>query len=162
VSPSLEWRSAFLEMARECADAGDDRYTLALNDFNGHLKKIEEGRRGENLPPGWVPGTEYWLEDGEQIVAGARLRYELTPELENEGGHIGYHVRPSMRMRGYGTALLGLVLDEARARGIDRILVTCDDDNVGSIKVIEANGGVLSGNGVSTRSGKTVRQYWFV
>ncbi len=159
VTPSVQWRSAFLEMGRECESAGDDRYALALRDFEAYLRKVAAGRRSED-PEGWVPGAEFWLEEGGQIVACARLRLGLTPYLENEGGHIGYDVRPSMRRRGYGTALLRLVLVEARALGIQRVRVTCDDDNVGSIKVIERNGGSLAGYGVSMATGKTVRQYW--
>lgn len=160
VTPSVEWRSAFLEMARECEAAGEHRYALALRDFESYLQKIEAARPGHNLPDGWVPGTEFWLEDSGQIIASARLRLALTPDLENEGGHVGYDVRPSMRRRGHGTALLRLALAEARALGIARVRVTCDDDNIGSIKVIERNGGVLAGRGVSKNTGKAVRQYW--
>jgi predicted acetyltransferase len=97
VTPSVQWRSAFLEMARECEAAGEHRYALALRDFESYLQKIEAARPGHNLPDGWVPGTEFWLEDSGQIIASARLRLALTPDLENEGGHVGYDVRPSMR-----------------------------------------------------------------
>jgi len=65
-----------------------------------------------------------------------------------------------MRQRGYGTELLRLALIEARNLGIQPVRITCDDDNVASIKIIERNGGVLSGRAVSTESGKAVRQYW--
>jgi predicted acetyltransferase len=160
VTPSAQWRSAFLEMARECDAAGERRYALALRDFDAYLQKVEVGRRGQDLPQGWVPGAEFWLEHRGHIVACARLRLELTPDLENEGGHVGYDVRPSMRRLGHGTALLRLVLAEARALGIERVRVTCDDDNIGSVKVIERNGGVLAGLGVSKQTGKPVRQYW--
>ena len=118
------------------------------------------GRQGGNLPLGWVPGTEFWLEHDDAIVGCVRIRLRLTRELEDEGGHIGYDVRPSMRRRGYGTELLRLALIETRALGIERVRITCDDDNVGSIKIIERNGGVLDGHGVSRESGKLVRRYW--
>jgi predicted acetyltransferase len=147
-------------MARECESAGEHRYGLALRDFDAYLRWVEAGRRGHGLPEGWVPGTELWLEHDGKIVGSARLRLRLTPDLENEGGHVGYDVRPSMRRLGYGTALLRLALTEARALGLKRIRITCDDDNLGSIKVIERNGGALAGRGVSKRTGKTVRQYW--
>jgi len=160
VSPSSQWQPAFLEMAREHEAAGEHRYALALRDFDAYVRKAETGRRGENLPAGWVPGIELWLEHDGEIIGGVRLRLRLNPELEIEGGHIGYDVRPSMRRRGYGTALLRLALVEARAFGIDRIRVTCDDDNIGSINVIERNGGRLSGRGVSKETGKALRQYW--
>jgi predicted acetyltransferase len=160
VTPSTEWRTAFVEMARECETAGEQRYALALRDFDAYLRKVESGRRNEKLHEGWVPGTEFWLEHDRQIIACARLRFALTPALEHEGGHVGYDVRPSMRRRGYGTALLRLVLIEAHARGITRVRITCDDDNIGSIKVIERNGGTLAGRAVSREKRKTILQYW--
>src|SRR5262245_26637251 len=159
VDPSLQWQAAFLELARDYQAAGEQRHALALSDFAAYLRKIEARRRSENLPEGYVPGTEFWLEDAGRILACVRLRLRLTPELEIEGGHIGYDVRPSLRRRGYGTTLLRLALVEARALGIERVRITCDDDNLGSIKVIERNGGVLAGRSVSEESGKTVRQY---
>lgn len=146
-------------MAAECRASGDMRYVLALNDFPAYLRRIADGRL-EDQPEGRVPGTEYWLEDAGSIVACIRLRYRLTPELEQEGGHIGYDVRPTMRRRGYGTQLLRLALPVLRDLGISRVRITCDDDNVGSAKVIERNGGVLCGKGISGETGKTVRQYW--
>lgn len=160
VPPSAQWRSAFLEMARDFESVGDTRYALALQDFDAYLRKIETGRRSRGLPTGWVAGTEFWMERDGQLVACARLRFTLTPDLEHEGGHIGYDVRPSMRRRGYGTALLRLALVEARALGIRRVRITCDDDNEGSIKVIERNGGILGGCGTSKRTGRKIRQYW--
>jgi len=160
VTPSTEWQSAFLEMARECQSAGELRYALALDDFDAYLRRVETSRRGDRLSEERVPAAEFWLEDDGMILGCVRLRLGLTPELENEGGHVGYDVRPSARRRGYGTALLRLALVEARALGIERVLVTCDEDNLGSIEVIERNGGVFTGGGVSKKTGKTVRRYW--
>src|SRR5204862_3123108 len=120
----------------------------------------EMGRRGDCLPDGYVPSVEFWLEHDGLIAGCVRLRLGLTPDLENEGGHVGYDVRPSARRRGYGTALLRLAVIEAQALGVERTRVTCDEDNVGSIKVIERNGAVLTGSGVSPKTGKTVRRYW--
>jgi predicted acetyltransferase len=146
-------------MARDYDAAGEQRYALALRDFDAYLRKIEAARTGEGLPDGWVPATEFWLEHEGRIIACARLRLALTPALETEGGHVGYDVCPTMRRRGYGTALLRLVLVEARALGIDRIRITCDDDNLGSIEVIERNGAILTGLTTSKHTGKTIRQY---
>jgi predicted acetyltransferase len=160
VDPSAQWQAAFLDLARECETAGDPRYSLAIRDFDAYLRRVEAGRHSEGLPDGWVAGSEFWLEHDEQIIGCARVRLGLTPELENEGGHIGYDVRPSMRQNGHGTVLLRLALIEARTLGIVRVRITCDDDNLGSIKVIERNGGVLAGCGVSKDTGKTIRQYW--
>jgi predicted acetyltransferase len=160
VTPSGAWQSAFLDMAREYESAGDRRYSSAIRDFDAYLRNVEAGVRGEGLPEGRVPATEFWLEHDGTIIGCARLRLGLTPDLENEGGHVGYDVRPSRRRRGYGTVLLRFALIEARALGIERVRITCDDDNLGSIRVIERNGGVLAGRGVSKKTGKTVLQYW--
>jgi predicted acetyltransferase len=94
-------------------------------------------------PVGWVTGTYLWMVDDEEVVGRISLRHTLTPWLLEVGGHIGYAVRPTARRKGHATSALGLMLRIAGERGIDPVLVTCDDDNVGSRRVIEANGGVL-------------------
>ena len=88
------------------------------------------------------------------VVGRVSLRHELTPWLLEVGGHIGYAVRPSARRRGYATAALARVLPVAADLGIDPALVTCDEDNIGSRKAIEANGGVLE----DVRNGKL--RFW--
>lgn len=53
-------------------------------------------------------------------------------------------VVPEFRRRADATAILHLSLEIARETlGIQRILVSCDDDNIGSIRTIEKDGGVL-------------------
>lgn len=95
---------------------------------------------------GWVHSTMLWLvdfgPDEPRYLGRLSLRHELNGFLRTEGGHIGYVVRPSAQRRGFGTRMLAMALPAAAALGIDRALVTCDDDNVGSAKVIIANGGV--------------------
>jgi predicted acetyltransferase len=148
-------------MAEEWLQHGNDRYRLALDDFDACLAKLQRDRDAAQMPPGWVPGAELWLEaDAGQIVACVRLRFWLTPALEVEGGHIGYDVRLSARGRGFGAAALRLALPEARRRGLSRVRLTADHDNLASIEIIERNGGVLSGEALSVRSGKRDRQYW--
>ena len=108
-------------------------------------------------PAGWVTGTYLWMVEGEpedRVVGRISLRHALTPWLLEVGGHIGYAVRPSARRRGYATRALALMLPVAAAHGIDPALVTCDDTNLASRKVIEANGGVLEDN----RNGKL--RFW--
>ena len=71
------------------------------------------------------------------------MRHRLTEFLRDVGGHVGYYVRPSRRRRGHATAMLRAVLPYAADLGLERVLVTCDDTNEGSRRVIEAAGGVL-------------------
>jgi predicted acetyltransferase len=105
--------------------------------------------------------TAFWLVKNNQIILGeSRLRHSLTPALEAYGGHIGYVIRLSQRRKGYGTLILKLTLEKARAIGIQRVRVTCDTDNIGSARIIERNGGMLSGYSVDPKNGKGTSQYW--
>jgi predicted acetyltransferase len=82
------------------------------------------------------------------------VRHRLTPWLLDQGGHIGYSVRPSRRREGHASRALALAVRRAAELGLDRVLVTCDDDNEGSRRTIEAAGGVHE----DTRGVK--RRYW--
>jgi predicted acetyltransferase len=105
-------------------------------------------------PSGYVPCTTMWWVDGDQYLARIAIRHQLNEFLLNVGGHIGYDVRPSARRRGHATAMLRAALPVAHQLGIDRALITCDWDNVGSRKTIEANGGIFE-----DRRGVKLR-YW--
>ena len=163
VEPAADLEAAFRDMAAEWRVSGVGRFADAFGDFATYVQALEAQKDPDNLPPGWVPGSTFWLvtEEG-RVVGTSRLRHWLVPHLEDEGGHIGYDVRPSARGEGYGTALLALTLEKARALGLEEVLVTCDTDNVASARVIEKNGGRLVGQGVSDESGKQVSRYRIV
>ena len=94
-------------------------------------------------PRDWVTGTYLWMVSGQEVVGRISFRHELTPWLLEMGGHIGYAVRPGARRRGHATRAVTLMLPICRERGLAQVLITCDDDNVGSRLAIERNGGVL-------------------
>ena len=93
-------------------------------------------------PAGYVPSTTLWWVSGAEYLGRLAIRHVLTPRLREHGGHIGYDVRPSARRRGHATAMLAAALPVARRLGIDSVLIMCEQDNTGSKKVIEANGGI--------------------
>lgn len=110
------------------------------------------------LPDDRVHCDYYWITagkgDDEEVVGFLALRHRLTAWLLEEGGHIGYSVRPSRRGEGHAGRALGLAVRRSAELGLDRVLLTCDDDNGASARTIERNGGVYE----DTRNGK--RRYW--
>jgi len=153
------WREAFFAMADDYRAAGEPRYEKAVEDFDGYVTQLALSC-GPDQPPGIVPGDVFFLAEGTELLGSVRLRHRLLPHLEHEGGHIGYDVRPSLRGRGYATQMLRLALDRAKARGINRVLITCNSENIASARVIEKNGGQLENQVISEQSGKSVNRYW--
>ena len=126
-----------------------------------YLDVLAGQERGDNLPSNHVPSTFLFAFVGPRIVGRVSIRHSLNAVLERIGGHIGYVVVPEFRRRGYATAILALALRIAHdTLGIRRVLVTCDDDNVGSIKTIERNGGVLENVIAGRDLDKPKRRYW--
>lgn len=133
-------------------------YSPDMN-FDDYIKQLEDHRTGLNLPERFVPSTFLVAEVDGQIVGRTSIRHRLNEFLLREGGHIGYGVLPEHRRRGYATEILRQSLIIARSMGIDRVLVTCDDDNIGSIRAIEASGARLE-NVVTNEEGAPRRRYW--
>lgn len=114
-----------------------------------------------DLPDGSVHNDLYWIADGDEVIGFFSFRHTLNEWLREVGGHIGYAVRPSRRRQGHAAAALELGLDRAREIGLDRVLITCDDDNVGSFRTIEGAGGVLQDVRDQTERGHALlRRYW--
>lgn len=165
IAASADWRERLLPMAQEFVDVGepggrgaDSPWRLALDDFGAYIAAIEDARA--TPLSGFVAMTTYWLVAGGELVGQSRLRHELNDDLRIEGGHIGYGIRPSERRKRYGSLALELTLQMARARGLERVLITCDDDNVASRKIIGRSGGLFEGAEKSPRSGNLVNRYW--
>jgi predicted acetyltransferase len=157
-------RDAFFDFAAEYRAAGEDRYDAVVKqyrgDFDSYLRLLDEQSRGVNLPPEHVPQSTYWLVDGHRrILASSRLRHGLHPRLHEWGCNIGYDVRPSERRKGYGTLLLSLMLERARRIGLPSVKLTCDATNVGSIRVIQNNGGQLESEYFLERIGVNVKRW---
>ena len=129
--------------------------------FRQYLEVLAAHERGEHLPANHVPSTFLFAFAGTRIVGRVSIRHALNRYLERVGGHIGYVVVPEHRRQGHATAMLRQSLQIARQKlGLDRVLVTCDDDNVGSIKTIEKNGGVLESVVTGPDGDQPKRRYW--
>ncbi len=125
-------------------------------DFPAYLASLEiRESDGIHVPD----STFFCLDTDRDIFVGAvNIRHWLNEGLLLNGGHIGDGVRPSERRKGIATKMIGLALEECRKLGIDRALMVCDKQNIGSAKSIINNGGVLENEIIV--DGITEQRYW--
>lgn len=156
IAPDVSFRESFLAAMAEFAAEGrtGDRSGIGndLQEWTGRWE-TDEGfaayvaeklaERDGVVPADWVHCTNLWWVDEDEYVGRLAIRHELNDMLRVTGGHIGYDVRRSRRREGHATAMLSAALPIAHDLGIDRALVTCDEDNLPSRLVIERNGGVF-------------------
>ena len=146
VPPAESYRESFLRALREFQHeglrwwVGGDLETVE-QDFAGFVaRKLADANRRTDT---FVPKTHLWAVAEEQFVGRISIHHELNDALRVEGGHIGYDTVPSFRRRGIATEMLRQALPVARALGLPAVLLTCDETNTASIRVIERNGGSL-------------------
>lgn len=120
-------------------------WMIFRNDFHDFQYYLENLEIKEETEDGRVPDTTlFCLDKDRNIFVGAvNIRHYLNEGLLQCGGHIGDGIRPSERRKGYATAMIALALKECKKLGIDRVLMCCDKENIGSAKSILRNGGVL-------------------
>jgi predicted acetyltransferase len=144
VEPSPQYKDSFLMGVREFQSEGRllfyDIARISAN-FERFLQQERDQQDQKKLPPGRVPSSNFWLIDHEEYIGLLSVRLEMNDFIKRVAGNIGYQIRPSRRRCGYGKMILQLGLQKAKELGIPRALVTCDEDNIGSRKVIEYNGG---------------------
>ncbi len=147
--PNTSHRSAYLDLLSEWRESGEFEWwhvspgALFRGDtFEEFLQIAEDDLTDERNR--WVPATLFFLMDGERILWAIQVRHHIDhPNLRESGGHIGYGIRPSERRKWYATKMLELWLQEARKLGLKKVMLGCNDDNIGSIKTIEKNGGIF-------------------
>lgn len=127
------------------------------HDFDYYLEHLEHKVATENR----VPDSVFFLLDIDRnrLLGAVNIRHYLSESLLKTGGHIGDGIRPSERRKGYATEMIRLALIECKKLGIEKVLMTCDKDNIGSQKSIINNGGILE-NEVVDEDGEIVQRYW--
>lgn len=163
VKPTAELQDAYLEMLEDWKQSGEKMVPWVLyedpSDFEAMVKVVNGYSQGIGVKETFVPSSTYWLvEEDTKLIGVVNIRHFLNESLKNSGGHIGYGIRPNQRRKGYATRMLALALDIARELGINKALITCDKENLGSAGTIRNNGGVLDSEGVE--DGKVFQRYW--
>jgi predicted acetyltransferase len=157
VTDELAFRQAHDELAAEGFEFG-----LAFDPdapFSDYVGAAAGRRIGANLPAGWVSETFLVAVVDDVLVGRLSVRHDLTDYLREFGGHIGYAVSAEHRRQGYASEMLRQALVISRSLGVDRALLTCDDDNTASVRVIERNGGTLEDR-IQRPGGGVTRRYW--
>ena len=129
-------------------------------DFTAFLDHLTACARGESLPVGFVAHSTYWIVRDGMVVGVSNLRHALTEKLRREGGNIGYGVRPSARGQGIATELLRHTLIRASEIGLQKVLITCSQDNPASARTIIKNGGRLDSEEFLPERSEVEQRYW--
>lgn len=149
--------------AHEQLLADDFEFAIGLGSetsWSEYLEQLDRLRRSTELPGPWVPATFLVAVVEDRIVGRTSIRHRLNDFLHAIGGHIGYAVLPSCRGRGYATEILQQSLVIARSHDVQRVLVTCDEGNAASARVITRCGGVLENVVENPEGGPRKQRYW--
>lgn len=154
----MRYRQEFLDAGDSLDGCGNLRTCSSAEEW---LEQLRQCEREETCPAGWVCASTYLAvrQADDRMVGVIDLRHHIRhPVLSVWGGHIGYSVRPSERRKGYATEMLRQNLENAKALGIDKLLITCDADNTASERTIQKNGGRLET--VIEVDGMSIKRYW--
>ncbi|MDQ3327141.1 MAG: GNAT family N-acetyltransferase [Chloroflexota bacterium] len=158
-------RQSYIDMVDEFYAVGEgypyNNVPLAPSDFAAFVRELEDEKAGIGLPPGIVPQTTYLLvRHRERVLGEFRFRPTVPPPYLSNSGHVGYNVRPSERCKGYATKGLALIVERARALGLEGLMLPVEGENPGSVRVIEKNGGVLVRRDADPDTGEVTSLYW--
>ena len=164
IQPCSIYLPSYIAAYDEYVTHGINSYAFGDARTTDILAKFEDYRLERHLKPNRVGADYYWLVDDalHRFLGEITVRHRLTPDLEKYAGHIGYGVRYTEWGKGYGTLMLQLALEKAKAMGLEHVLGTCDDDNYGSARVMEKCGFALQDKIENIVDGQTVttRRYW--
>lgn len=161
VIPEKKYLQSYKDAYAEYIAMGVSTYGMTDADSVDIFEKYDNYRHERNLKPDRVGSDYYWLVDDEKtfFIGEITIRHRLNDALLIRGGHIGYVVRCSQWGKGYGTLMLNLAMEKARKLGLKRVLITCDEKNIASARVMEKNGCQYTET-VTCDDGSRSKHYW--
>lgn len=166
IRPMSEYASQIAEYRQEFLDAGDSMDGTGplrrLEDPEEYIKICAEYEDPQTVPSHSVPASQFFLirKRDNRLVGMLQVRHRFNDFLEKYAGHIGYSVRPSERRKGYAKEMLKMALPFCREIGIEKVLISCVDGNIGSEKTILANGGVYESTVYEPNGNKNLKRFW--
>lgn len=167
--PTMDEKEELIKMVNEFADANDEYQFEGLGNFKKiydssyeeFYDSLEVNKHINQINPEWANQTSYVLiDENGHIYGAANIRHELKGKLREIGGHVGYGIRPSERGKGYATLQLKLLLEKMDKMGIDNALITCRENNIGSIKTMNKFIGTADSLIPSRYEGIMEYRYW--
>ena len=166
IEPTLEYGEQIRAYRQEFVDSGDSMDgtggLIKFDDPQEWIDFLAKHRDPKTIPEGRVPATQliFVREEDQKIVGMIDIRHYLSEYLEKYGGHIGYSVAPSERLKGYATQMLKATLPVCKKLGIDKVLITCIKGNEGSKRTILNNGGVYETTVYEPDEKVKLEKYW--
>ncbi len=166
IKPSEKYAAQIFEYRLEFLESGDSMDGCGplrrFEDPLEYIKACREYELPETVPVGLVAATQFMLvrKGDDRVVGMIQVRHYLNDYLREFAGHIGYSVRPSERRRGYAKKMLSSVLPFCREIGIEKVLVTCIEGNIGSEKTILACGGVYESTVCDAERNRSLKRFW--
>ena len=164
VKPDLSYADEIIKYKEESlaespiinGSAGLDRFS-SIEDW---LKELKKRSCEDTVPKGLVPSSTYLgvREKDNYIVGMIDIRHYLNEYLTQVGGHIGYGVRKTERNKGYAKQMLKLALEKCKELKIKKVLITCDEDNIASEKVILSVNAKLED--IRNVDGENKKRFW--
>ena len=164
VKPDLSYADEIIKYKEESlkespiinGSAGLDRFSSIEIWFEELKKRSCE----DTVPKGLVPSSTYLAvrEKDNYIVGMIDIRHYLNEYLTQVGGNIGYGVRKTERNKGYAKQMLKLALEKCKELKIKKVLITCDEDNIASEKVILSANAKLED--IRNVDGENKKRFW--
>lgn len=153
------YRQEFLDAGSSMDGTGPLRRS---EDPAAWLDFVLKNMKPETTPENLVPATQllFIRREDNALVGMLQIRHYFNDYLSKFGGHIGYSIRPSERRKGYAKEMLRQALPLCREVGLDRVLITCIDGNLGSEKTILANGGVYESTVHEPDRNIDLKRFW--
>ena len=164
VKPNLSYADEIIKYKEESlaespiinGSAGLDRFSS----IEVWLEELKKRSCEDTVPKGLVPSSTYLgvREKDNYIVGMIDIRHYLNEYLTEAGGHIGYGVRKTERNKGYAKQMLKLALEKCKELKIKKVLITCDEDNIASEKVILSANAKLED--IRNVDGENKKRFW--